>query len=51
MARNPVAGSGLMIAGVLMLLGPGACDNAGSAVETRDRTADLTRPAGSARHG
>lgn len=46
MARNPVAGSGLMIAGVLMLLGPGACDNAGSAVETRDRTGDLTRPAG-----
>ncbi len=39
MARNPVAMSGMIVAGLVMLVGPGGCDNAGSAVETRDRTA------------
>lgn len=40
MARTPVA-MGMMITGsVLLLVGPGGCDNAGSAVETRDRTGE-----------
>ena len=38
MARNPVAMGVMIISSVLTLAGPGGCDNAGSAVETRDRT-------------
>ncbi|WP_339932681.1 S-type pyocin family protein [uncultured Brevundimonas sp.] len=44
MARNPVAMSGMIVAGLVMLVGPGGCDNAGSAVETRDRTAETGAP-------
>lgn len=42
MARNPVTMSVMIIAGSLTLVGPGGCDNAGSAVETRDRTDEAT---------
>tara|TARA_R110002051_G_scaffold5629_16_gene28771 strand:- start:911 stop:1438 length:528 start_codon:yes stop_codon:yes gene_type:complete len=44
MARDPVAMSVVIIAGALALLGPVGCDNTGSAVETRDRTAGPTAP-------
>lgn len=44
MARTPVAMGVMIVAGTLMLLGPVGCDNAGSAVETRDRTAETGVP-------
>ena len=53
MARNPVAMGVMIISGTLILLGSSGCDNAGSAVETRDRTgetqarADGSEPAAS----
>ena len=40
MVRNPVTVGVMIIAGTLILVGPGGCDNAGSAVETRDRTGE-----------
>ena len=43
MARNPVAMSGMIVAGLVMLVGPGGCDNAGSAVETRDLHCNVRR--------
>lgn len=45
MARNPVAMGVMIIAGALVLGGPAGCDNAGSAVETRDRTGEATSSA------
>ena len=45
MVRNPVTVSVMIIAGTLILVGPGGCDNAGSAVETRDRTGEAVAPA------
>ncbi|MDI1280331.1 S-type pyocin family protein [Brevundimonas sp.] len=40
MARNPVAMGVMITAGLLLSVGPGGCDNGGSAVETRDRTGE-----------
>lgn len=40
MVRNPVTVGVMIIAGALTLAGPGGCDNAGSAVQTRDRTGE-----------
>lgn len=48
MARNPVAMGGMIVAGLVLLAGPGGCDNAGSAVETRDRTAEAAAGAAAA---
>lgn len=53
MARNPVAMAGVIVAGLGILVGPGGCDNAGSAVATRDRASEAigrtegTRPVAS----
>jgi hypothetical protein len=40
MTKHPVAMGVMITAGILLLVGPGGCDNGGSAVETRDRTGE-----------